>query len=105
MGEYDKGIADFRKVLELEPGNKDASINIGICYLRKKRLNEAIEIFTRELKHNPDDGMLYYLRSTAYIGENNFGLAYLDMTKATQLGIIIPDQELNEIQAKAKIIR
>jgi len=105
MHEYDKGIADFRKVLELQPANKDASVNMGICYLQKSMLIEAIEIFTREVKLNPDDGMLYYLRSRAYTEDNKFALAYNDMIQAKKLGITISDEKLNDIRTKARIVR
>ena len=102
MGEYDKGIADFREVLKIHPGDKKASVNMGICYFKKNMLNEAIEIFTREVNADSGDGMLFYLRSLAYIKENKFVQAFNDMTRAKQLGIKISDSEWNDIGKKAK---
>jgi tetratricopeptide (TPR) repeat protein len=103
MGAYDKGIADFRKVLELQPGDKNASVNLGICYFRKRMTEEALQIFTGEINADPGDGMLYYLRSLAYAGKNDFTQAYSDMVKARSLGVSISDQEMNDAAKKAKI--
>ena len=103
MGAYDKGIADFRKVLELQPGDKNASVNMGLCYYKKNMAKEALEIFTREINADPGDGMLYYLRSLAFTRDGDFEQAYTDMTKAKNLGIKISGQEWNDARARAKI--
>ncbi|MEI7661045.1 MAG: tetratricopeptide repeat protein [Bacteroidota bacterium] len=100
---YDKGIADFRKVLELEPQNQDANFNIAICYLKKKMTKEAIESFTREINKSPDNGVLYNFRSLAYEQEDDYVRAYNDLVKAKQMGVNISGQRLNEARTKAKI--
>ena len=65
-------------------------------------LNEAIEIFSREINADPGDGMLFYLRSLAYIKDNKFVQAFNDMTRAKQLGIKISDREWEDIGKKVK---
>jgi len=102
LGEYDKGIADFRKILRLQPGHKDATINIGICLYRMDRVNEAIDIFSRAIQLYPDDGKLYYLRSLAFVRSGNFQQALEDGVKAKQLGYALSDDQLSEWQKKAK---
>ena len=103
MGAYEKGIVDFKKVLELQPGNKTASINLGVCYYKDNKASEAIILFTSQIAASPADGRLYYLRSLAYAQDKNYVQAYNDLAKAKDLKIAVSERELNEVRMKAKI--
>ena len=99
---FDKGIADFKKVLELNPNNKDATINIGICYFKMNKWKEAFEQYTRAIQSFPDDGKIFYLRAITCVQITNFRQAYQDGIKSKQLGFNISDQLLSGWKSKSK---
>lgn len=102
INQFDKGIPDFKKVLELNPNNKDATINIGICYFKMNKWKEAFEQYTHAIQSFPYDGRIYYLRAITCAQIRNFRQAYQDGIKSKQLGFNISDQILSEWKSKSK---
>jgi tetratricopeptide (TPR) repeat protein len=52
--DYDKAIASFRKAVELRPASFDYHNNLGLALHQAGRVEEAIAVFQRSLKINPD---------------------------------------------------
>jgi len=102
MNLFDKGIADFQKVLELNPNNMDAAINIGICNYKMNKWKEAIQQYTGAIGSFPKEGRIYYLRAITYAQINSFRQAFQDGTQAKQLGFNISDQLLRDWHSKFK---
>jgi protein O-mannosyl-transferase len=102
MNRFDKGIADFQKVLEVNPDNQDAIINTGICYYKMNRWNDAIQKYSDAIRSFPKEGRTYYLRAITYAQAGNFSQAYQDGLMSKQAGFGIPDQLLNEWRSKSK---
>jgi len=50
-GEYDKSIADFKKVVEIKPAFKEAWIRLGVVYEIKKDYVSAGNAYRQALKH------------------------------------------------------
>jgi protein O-mannosyl-transferase len=101
LGQYEKGIADFRKVLELIPGQTDALVGIGFCYYRMNRLEEAILQYNQILQVSSGEGRVWYFRALAYASENRFKEAYLDGIKAQELRFPVSSAELEGWRARA----
>ena len=100
MNHFEAAISDFRKVLELEPGRRDATINIGISLLKKHSLDEAILQFSRALDIFGEDAWIHYLRALAYREKKMSGEAYNDLMKAKQLGYNVSDVDLASMRQK-----
>jgi len=86
MGSHELGIADFNKVLELNPGHKDAQINIGVAYYKSGRNKDAIEVYSNVLKQDPTNARIFMLRALAYAGDAQYRNAYEDAQKAISGG-------------------
>ncbi|MBL4651974.1 MAG: tetratricopeptide repeat protein [Flavobacteriales bacterium] len=96
-----KGIADFNGVLLQQPNHRDALINIGICLYKLNKNNEAIQQYNRCIQLMPNNGRILYLRALVYAQATNFKNAFTDAQKATQLGVQVSPQQMNEWKTKA----
>ena len=55
-GDYDRAIADFGQVLQLEPKNAHAFNNLGLAYRSKGDLDRAIADFDQAVRLDPVAG-------------------------------------------------
>ena len=47
LGEDDAALESFQKVLDLEPDNAGALLNIGNCFAKKGMVDQAVDFFTK----------------------------------------------------------
>lgn len=66
LGNTEREIADFRKVVEQFPQSRDARRELGITYYQKKYDHEAMEQFEALQKIDPDDLAAHYNLSILY---------------------------------------
>jgi tetratricopeptide (TPR) repeat protein len=100
LANYDAGIADFRRVQELEPTNTDAALNLGMALYKKREYQAAVDQYSSLLNILPDNARLYYLRALAYGEMRDFTNALKDGTRAKGLGLAIDDALLAKSQAR-----
>ena len=62
IGETEKSIYHFEKVLEIEPHNRNAVINYGLILASINKLNAAEKLFSQFLEHDPNDKKILDLR-------------------------------------------
>jgi tetratricopeptide (TPR) repeat protein len=98
---YDQAIADFRKALQIEPGRKDATVNIAISFYKKHSFDEAVQQCNLALQLFGDDSQVYYIRALASREKGLFREAYNDGLKARQLGYNLSDQDLEMLKKKS----
>jgi len=55
IGEAEKSIYHFEKVLEIEPNNRNAAINYGLILASLNKLDAAQQILSKFLEYNPTD--------------------------------------------------
>ena len=55
IGEIEKSMYHFEKVIDIEPYNRNAVINYGLILASKNKLNTAQKLFSKFLEHNPTD--------------------------------------------------
>jgi len=55
LGEYEKAENGFKKLTEIEPGQKDHWINLGDTRIQMKKFDEAIEPFEKARKLDPEN--------------------------------------------------
>ena len=51
---YDQAVAEFKKVLELNPNNAEAYYNIGLINETSNNTDEAKKMYSKVLSINPD---------------------------------------------------
>ncbi|MCX6248636.1 MAG: tetratricopeptide repeat protein [Bacteroidetes bacterium] len=102
LNRYDEAIADFRKVLEIEPGRRDATVNIAISLYKKQSYDEAVRQCDHALGLFPDDGQVYYIRALANEGRRAYAEAYRDALKARQAGYAVNEKYLEKLSVLAK---
>jgi Flp pilus assembly protein TadD len=51
---YDEAISEFKKVLEINPGNAEAYYNIGLIKESSNQMDEAREMYSKALAVKPD---------------------------------------------------
>lgn len=102
LGQYEKGISDFKKVLELVPGQNDAELGIGFSYFKMNHAGEAIKVYDQILRLRPEEGRVYYFRALAYASQSRFRDACRDGLKAVESGFHVNDAELNFWKSKAE---
>jgi len=66
IGELDKSINDFNRVLEIDAANERALYYRGIAHFRKGEFNEAIDDLTGSITINHDRGAAFFARGLAY---------------------------------------
>jgi Flp pilus assembly protein TadD len=51
---YDEAVSEFKKVLEINPGNAEAYYNIGLIKESSNQMDEAREMYSKALAVKPD---------------------------------------------------
>jgi len=100
LNQYENGIKDFRKVLELNPGHQDAALNIGVASYKSGNYPEAIKRYTEYIKSNPTAARTYMLRALAYGAAGEYDNALKDANVAQSGGIRMDPNLLRSWQSK-----
>lgn len=107
-GDIDGAIDEFRKALQIDPGNVNVLNSLGVCFGAAGKFSDAISAFERAMEIAPDDAMATFNLGLAYMrkGQTEKALAlllkaeYLDGGHAEiccQIGICY--KELTDIDA------
>jgi tetratricopeptide (TPR) repeat protein len=59
-GEYEEGVAEWRKALELNPGQAVIHLNMGVALARSGKPGEAIAEYRKALEINPEAADVHY---------------------------------------------
>ena len=86
LEQYDKAIADYGQVLELDPNNVDAYYFRGTAYYALEQDDKAIADFTAAIQLNPQYQDAYLLRGTSYYFEKRYAEALADWKQVEALG-------------------
>lgn len=81
-------IKDYDQALRLNPRLTFAWFNKGNLYSRLGDYTSAIQCYSEALKLDPEFGSAYYNRGLAYLHMGNKRLAFSDISKAGELGVI-----------------
>jgi tetratricopeptide (TPR) repeat protein len=105
LNHFDQAIADFRKALAIEPGRKDATVNIAISLYKKHSFDEAIQQCNLALQLFGDDAQVYYVRALSNREKGLFNEAYNDGLKSRQLGYRLSDKDLEILKSTVHQVR
>ena len=85
LGEFEKSIKCFSKVIELYPGYVEAYLNRGSAYLNLGKFREAIKDLDKAIELNPKGAAAYYNRGLSYLMLDQHEKAIEDFDKAMEL--------------------
>ena len=79
VARYEDCAAVYQRILMDQPDHEEARFNLGLAYLRMKRLPDALNEFTSAIEQHPALGEAYYQRGNAHddLGERDLALAGL----------------------------
>jgi tetratricopeptide (TPR) repeat protein len=65
--QWDKAIADFQSILELDPSNEPARLQTGAALQKKGQFKEALLTYDEIIKNNPQSADAYRLKGLLYL--------------------------------------
>jgi tetratricopeptide (TPR) repeat protein len=83
--EYDRAIADYTRVIEIELRDAVAYNNRGLAYRAKGDSDRAIADYTRAIEIDPRDAVAYNNRGIAYRAKGDNDRAIADHSKAIEI--------------------
>ena len=96
----EEAISELQYVIRLDPEKAEVHNNLGVIYLRKKRLNEAISNLKRAITINPKYGDAYFNLAVAYYYEKDIPSASFYAKKALDLGYEVDPKLLKELRIR-----
>lgn len=78
--DYTNAIELYKKVLEVQPNHPKAHNNLGLCYVKLKQLDDALEQFNKGISIDPKS-MESYLNAAGVLGMSNRHQEAVDMLK------------------------
>ncbi|GEM_PF-3986890 len=85
MGEYDRALEAYAKLLVLNPNDADAYNNMGLAYSNKGEYQKAIENFEKALSIKGEDPDIYYNLANTYYNMEDYISAANYFSKALEL--------------------
>ncbi|TDK43623.1 tetratricopeptide repeat protein [Algoriphagus formosus] len=82
---YQEALSDAKKSLELAPGNNNGYLNGATALFNLNQFSDALSFISEGISKNPNDGMMYYLRSAIHKELGNDAEAASDDAKAKEL--------------------
>ena len=89
-GDLDQALADYTKIIELDPKNTDAYYSRAIVYEDKGNLDQAISDYTQVLALDAKYVRAVYNRGILYHKQGKLDQAIADYTKAMELDLTSP---------------
>lgn len=99
-GEYSAASLAYHKILESEPDNRPALINLGVTHFASGSYAEAVAVFRSVLSLTPDDSDTLYNLGRTYLETQEDHKALDCFTQAMQ--IVPQDRQIQTAFAKAK---
>jgi tetratricopeptide (TPR) repeat protein len=85
-GRLDEALVDYRRVLDLAPGNVDAYNGANVILLGQKRYDDCLDLWNRYLRFFPGDKVGHYERSRAHFLRGDPVAAQSDAQRSCDLG-------------------
>jgi len=86
LGDYPGALADFIKVVELDPDRFDAYTHIDWLYARNNQWEKIIPYWDTYIERNPNDAKAYLERGGTYYRSGNLEKALSDSSRSCGLG-------------------
>ena len=86
LGRDDEALGDFRRVMDLDPGNVAAYRNSDHILSARGRFDDCVDLWSRYLRVVPGDAEAHYQRGGAHFRRGDLPAATADATRACELG-------------------
>lgn len=86
LGDNDAALQDFRRVIDIEPGNLDAHRSADGILSKQKRWDEILAIWNGYIRASPGDAEGYYGRGGTHYRKGDLAAARADAAKACEFG-------------------
>lgn len=87
-GSYEAALNSFQYIVDSfpdTPQESEAQKYVGICYMKLKEYDSAIEALGTAIEINPRDAETYYFRGQAYFEEEEYEQSIVALKKAIEL--------------------
>ncbi|MGD1001796.1 MAG: tetratricopeptide repeat protein [Candidatus Brocadiia bacterium] len=101
MNQLDEALHYYDEALRLNANDADAYINRGNAYDALGRSRDALRDYGRAVAVNPNDVLIYLNRAITYYRLKEYAKALADIEKLRDLGGIVPEQLLADINRAA----
>lgn len=88
MKALNEAVADYDAALALNPRLLYAWFNKGNLYYSQRDYTSAMQCYSEALKIDPDFGPAYFNRGLSYLQMGNRKMAFIDLSKAGEAGVI-----------------
>jgi TolB-like protein/Tfp pilus assembly protein PilF len=85
LAEYEEGIRNFKKALELDPLNMAFNRNLGCMYFRAGQIEHAVETLQRTIEMDPDFPFTHLCLAYIYIQKSLYREALTELQKENYL--------------------
>lgn len=82
---YPEAKDEYRKIVELEPGNQKAPLLLGILEAESGDMDAGIKTLTKATEETPDNYMAYFYRAKIYLEKEDIKRAKADLDKCLQM--------------------
>jgi tetratricopeptide (TPR) repeat protein len=82
---YNEAVAQYNRVLQMDPGNDSAGYNIALCYFQNRNIREAERAITRYLHRHPKSSSGNVLAAQIATSINNFSEAETYIRRALDI--------------------
>lgn len=96
----DEALKDYDLLISKDPYNAGLYNSRGLIIFKMGNTQEALNDYNRAIKLNPQLAEAYYRRSKLYFYNQQVNLALIDAKKAQELGYIVPENYLSQLQEK-----
>jgi len=86
LGEYDKGIADFRKYLRYRIDNPNGNFNMAVAFLKKSQYDSALHYAENTMRLDPAMAAGPFITAVVHAAMANYPLAVEFATRARDMG-------------------
>lgn len=84
-GEYDLAIANYNKVIQLNPKSSESYLSRGLSYFNKKSYEQAVSDYNKAIELDPKEPIAYFNRAGSYEKLGNAQNAIADYQKTVEL--------------------
>lgn len=104
-GDWDTALSLAKKACDSAPKYAPVFVHIGVVYAQMilankggHYANDAIKAYSKAIAIDPNNGLAHYNIGIAYAAQHNWNLAKEHLSKASSLGIRIPDDVMSRVQ-------
>ena len=91
VGLYEQAVADFQRVIELQPNNGDAYRRLGIVYGNTNQLKDAVAAFRRAIAVQPQNYRNYRELGAFYVDRDDYSQPFRCTSEMIELVPQMPE--------------